>query len=129
MRIIGHGIDAIEVARIAEMLRKHDDRFLTRVYTEDEIGYAAKARRRAEHLAARFAAKEAALKAMGTGLARGIQWTEVEVTFLPSGRPTILLHGRALEVASGMEIDEWQLSLTHTRELAIASAIAVARDQ
>lgn len=124
MRIIGHGIDAVEVSRIAELLDKHDDRFLTRVYTEDEIAYAAKAKRRNEHLAARFAAKEAAMKALGTGWSQGIQWTDVEVTFQPSGQPTITLHAKAEEVAKEMGVANWWLSLTHTDSLAIASAIA-----
>jgi holo-[acyl-carrier protein] synthase len=124
MRILGHGIDAVEVSRIAEMLARHDDRFLTRVYTPNEIAYASKAKRRDEHLAARFAAKEATLKALGTGWANGIEWTEIEVVLLPSGQPTIVLRGKAREVALGQGITAWSVSLTHTSEMAFASVIA-----
>jgi len=126
MRIVGHGIDLVENARIAAVLADHEERFLERVFTPAEQAYRADSRRRIEHLAARFAAKEAAMKAMGTGLASGITWTEVEVQSGPTGAPTLRLHGRAAEVAAGLGITTWHLSLSHTDTHAMASVIACA---
>jgi holo-[acyl-carrier protein] synthase len=125
MRIIGHGIDMTPTQRIARMVAEHGDHFLTRVFSERELTYAMGRKRRDEHLAARFAAKEAVLKALGTGWSGGIGWTDVEVTLQPSGAPGVQLHGRALEIATAMGITGWHLSLTHTEETAMASAIAV----
>lgn len=126
MRIVGHGIDLVEIARIAEVLGRHEERFLERVFTPSEQAYRADSRRRTEHLAARFAAKEAAMKALGTGLASGITWTDIEVAGGPSGSPVLRLHGRAAEVAAGLGITSWHLSLSHTDSHAIASVIACA---
>lgn len=126
MRIVGHGIDLVENARIAAVLADHEERFLERVFTLAEQAYRADSRRRTEHLAARFAAKEAAMKALGTGLASGITWTEVEVQSGPTGAPTLRLHGRAAEVAAGLGITTWHLSLSHTDTHAMASVIACA---
>jgi len=125
MRIIGHGIDLVEVARIAAVLNRHGDRFLTRVFTRAESDHSAGRRRRAEHLAGRFAAKEAALKALGTGLANGITWTELEVVPDAAGRPTLALSGEALKLAGSLGVTAWQLSMTHTGEYAAASVIAL----
>lgn len=124
MRILGHGIDIIEVDRIAHSLREHGDRFVDRVFTANERLYADKAKRRDEHLAARFAAKEAVMKALGTGWGHGIAWTDVEVVLLPSGQPSVSLAGRAAEIAHSLGITTWSLSLTHTKATAAASAIA-----
>ncbi len=124
MRVIGHGIDAIDVERIARSLADHGERFLERVYTPGERTYAESSKRRDEHLAARFAAKEAVMKALGTGWRAGIAWTDIEVVPLASGQPTIHLHGQAANLAAGLGIEEWSLSLTHTRAMAMASAIA-----
>jgi holo-[acyl-carrier protein] synthase len=124
MRIIGHGIDICEVARIGQLIAEHGDRFLERCFTERERSYAALSRRRDEHLAARFAAKESVLKALGTGWQNGIGWTDVEVVLLPSGQPTVSLSGRAAELAAELHITDWALSLSHTESHAIASAIA-----
>lgn len=124
MRIIGHGIDAVEIDRIARSLAEFGDRFLERVFTPAERAYAQQSKRRDEHLAARFAAKEAVFKALGTGWSGGIAWTDVEVCLEPSGRPFVKLYGRAAEIAYQQAIRAWSLSLTHTKTMAIASAIA-----
>lgn len=123
MPIVGHGIDLIEVARIAQMQERHGQRFLDRVFTPAEQAYAASSKRCVEHLAARFAAKEAALKAIGTGWRDGIAWTDVEVVVEPSGRPVLRLHHAAAEVAKELGITSWTISLTHTASHAIASVI------
>jgi len=124
MRIIGHGIDITEVARIGRMVAEHGEKFFERCFTERERTYAGERKRRDEHLAARFAAKEAVLKALGTGWSDGIGWTDVEVVLLPSGQPTVKLSGRAAEVAATQGVTAWTLSLSHTESHAIASAIA-----
>ncbi len=121
-----HGIDAIEVARIARSLDQHGERFLARVYTAGERAYAEPRARRVEHYAARFAAKEAVLKAIGTGWRDGIAWTDVEVVHDPAGKPEVKLHGEAARVAASLGIVRWVLSLTHTKEMAFASAIGYA---
>ncbi len=122
---IAHGIDLVEVARIAQIRTRHSDRFLTRVFTDAERAYALDTRRADERLAARFAAKEAVMKALGTGLADGIRWTDVEVVRDDAGRPGVALHGRAAEIARARGISGWLLSLSHTREMAMASVIAL----
>lgn len=125
MRTLAHGIDMVEVARIRAMLERHDQRFLERVFTKDEAAYAADHQRRPEHLAARFAAKEAALKALGTGWSSGVAWTEVEVCREPSGKPTLRLTGRAAVIAAEQGITQWLISITHTEQHAMASVIAL----
>ena len=124
MRIIGHGIDIVETARIANLIEQHPRRFLDRCFTDAERAYAEGRRRRVEHLAARFAAKEAVFKALGTGLTAGIRWTDAEVVRQPAGQPILALHGQASEIASRQGIEQWCLSLSHTSEHAIASVIA-----
>ncbi len=123
MRIIGHGIDAVAVARIARLIDEHGPRFLDRCFTPAEQAYADDSRRRVEHLAARFAAKEAVLKALGTGLSGGIAWTEIGVVRNASGGPRVELTGAAARSAA--HVREWFLSISHTGGLAFASAIAV----
>ena len=125
MRIVGHGIDMVKIARIEEMLRDHSDRFLERCFTAREQESAKDRKRAAEHLAARFAAKEAFLKALGTGLTEGITWTEIEVVSRPSGQPTLILSGKALGAARARRITATFLSLSHTEDAAVASVIAV----
>ncbi|NRA58539.1 MAG: holo-ACP synthase [Phycisphaerales bacterium] len=122
--ILGHGVDLVEVGRVARSIDRHGDRFLERVFTEAEREYAGDGRRRDEHLAARFAAKEAVFKALGTGWAQGAGWTDIEVVRNASGRPSVVLHDRASELAARMGVKWWHLSLTHTGELAMASVIA-----
>jgi holo-[acyl-carrier protein] synthase len=126
MPIHGHGIDLVDVARIAAMIERHGETALARCFTAAERDYCDRqSRRRMEHYAARFAAKEAVLKALGTGWAKGIGWTDVEVRRDPAGRPTVQLHGRAAAIAAEQGIAAWQLSLSHTATQAIASAIAI----
>lgn len=125
MRIIGHGIDIVETARIAEMVQRYGHRFTKRCFTASEIEYAQDKRRQAEHLAGRFAAKEAILKALGTGWRDGIAWTDAEIVRQPSGRPTVALHGQCRKVAEDMGIDQWWVSISHITTHATASAIAV----
>jgi len=125
VRIIGHGIDLVEVERIESMLAEHKDRMLERLFTPGERGECCTDGdvRRAMRLAARFAAKEAALKALGKGLADGITWHDVSVENEPGGAPRLLISGRAQEVAAGLGVTGSALSLSHTRAHAIASVI------
>ena len=126
MQIIGHGVDLVQTARIQHMVDEHGERFLRRCFTEDERAYAdANLKRRMEHLAGRFAAKEAILKVLGTGWSGGIAWTDAEVVREPSGRPTVRLHGRCAEVAAALGIDQWWVSISHIETHAVASAIGV----
>lgn len=119
------GTDLIEISRIRHSLERFGDRFLHRVYTPAEIRYCqAKRTGMAESLAARFAAKEAGAKALGTGISRGVIWTEIEVRNLPGGRPTLLFHGRAAARAADLGITAVALSLTHSRDLAMAVVAA-----
>lgn len=125
MRIIRHGVDLVEVRRIAEMLERHGERFSTRVFTDDEQAYAESGpRRRAERYAVRFACKEAVLKALGTGWKDGIAWRDIGVVREPSGAPRVRLTGRVAEIAAGLGLIEWQVSLSHTEAYAVASVIA-----
>jgi holo-[acyl-carrier protein] synthase len=126
--MIAHGIDIVEVARISGMLQEHGERLLARLFTPAEQAYAEQSRRRDEHLAARFAAKEAVLKALGTGWRSGIGWTDVEVVLLPSGQPTVRLHGEAAAKAAEQGVTQWSLSLSHTDTHAVASAIGIIPD-
>lgn len=123
MSPLAHGIDLVSVARIRSMVEEHGERFLGRVFTPHELECAGDGPRRDEHLAARFAAKEAVLKALGTGWAAGIGWTDVEVRREDSGRPGIVLSGHAARVAEGQGLRHWAVSLSHTEGLAIASVI------
>src|SRR5690348_10473780 len=121
--IVGTGIDLTEVPRIAASIERFGDRFLRRVFTEAEIRYCDSKANRAERYAARFAAKEAALKAIGTGWRRGVSWTDVEVRREPGGRPTLAFHGKAAEFAETLGVKHVALSLTHTKEHAMAQVI------
>lgn len=124
MALVGHGVDLVEVARIARMLDEHGERFLARCFTQAEADYAASSARRVEHLAARFAAKEAVLKALGTGLVAGVSWTDIEVVRDDAGKPVLALTGQAARLAERLGARRWHLSLSHTSTHAIASAIA-----
>lgn len=125
MTLLGHGIDLTQTARIAQMIERHGDRFLQRVFTDAERAYCdASAKRRAEHYAARFAAKEAALKAIGTGWRNGIAWTDVEVLRAPSGAPSLKCWGKVAEIADEMGVTAWSVSISHTDAHAVASVIA-----
>ncbi len=121
--IVGTGIDIAEVPRIAQSIARFGDRFLRRVFTEGEIRYCESKANRAERYAARFAAKEAAMKAIGTGWNHGVAWRDVEVSRMPGGRPTMQFHGKAAEFAAKLGVVRVSLSLTHTKEYAIAQVI------
>jgi len=125
MRIIGIGTDITEIDRVAALAVKHQRSFLERVYTPAELAYCGTGKKSGERLAARWAAKEAVLKALGTGWIEGISWTDVEVCTLNSGQPTIRLSGGALKTARGLGVSEVQISLSHCREYAVAYAAAV----
>ena len=121
--IVGTGIDIAEVPRIAESIRRFGNRFLRRIFTEGEIRYCESKANRVERYAARFAAKEASMKALGTGWSRGVRWRDIEVTRQPGGRPTVTFHNTAAEFASRLGTRNVALSLTHTGELAMAQVI------
>jgi holo-[acyl-carrier protein] synthase len=125
VNVVAHGIDLVEIERVAELLARHPDRAAERLFTQGERDYAHGKKNAHQHLAARFAAKEAVLKALGCGWSQGIAWTDVEVTRAPSGAPGVKLHNRAAEIAAERGITDWCLSLTHTKSLAQASAIAL----
>ena len=118
------GVDTIEIARVQAAIDRHGDRFLARVYTEGEL---ADCRGRVESLAARFAAKEAVAKALGTGLWRqGVGWTDIEVRRQPeSGAPVLYLHDAAGALAAELGLHEWSISLSHDRMNAIAFVVAM----
>ncbi len=121
--IVGTGIDIAEVDRIAESITRFGDRFLHRIYTEGEILYCDSKANRFERYAARFAAKEAAMKALGTGWNHGVRWRDIEVTRQPGGRPTLVFHGKAAEFAADLGATNIALSLTHTVAQAMAQVI------
>ncbi|MCC6859033.1 MAG: holo-[acyl-carrier-protein] synthase [Bryobacterales bacterium] len=121
--ILGAGVDLAEVDRIRCAVSRFGERFLRRIYTPLEIAYVERKANRFERYAARFAAKEAGMKAMGTGWRRGVTWQDFEVANLPSGRPTLRLRGRAAEIAAGMGVKAISLSLTHTSGLGMAHVI------
>jgi holo-[acyl-carrier protein] synthase len=121
--IVGTGIDIAEVPRIRQSIERFGDRFLQRVFTAEEIRYCDSKANRFERYAARFAAKEATMKALGTGWNHGIRWRDCEVVRLPGGRPTIAFHGKAAEFAAKLGMKNAALSITHTTEQAIAQVI------
>lgn len=125
--ILGTGIDLAEVARIREAVDKYGRRFLERVFTPSEIAYVERKANRYERYAARFAAKEAGMKALGTGWRRGVRWQDFEVRNQPSGRPALLLHGVAAEYARQLGVERIHLSLTHTETMAQAFVILEGR--
>ena len=121
--VIGVGTDVIEIARIAHSIDRFGDRFLARVFTPREIAYCQRKKNAAESFAARFAAKEAGAKALGTGISRGVGWLELEVAREPGGRPTLQLSGRAAERARSLGVAHISLSLTHSRDVALAVVV------
>ena len=125
MDIIGTGLDATEIARIAAAIERYGDRFVKRIFTEGEIAYCRRRRDFASSFAARFAAKEAAMKALGTGHSRGVFWRGIEVFRHPGGPPQIRFHGGAAARAASMGATGSLLTLTHSRELAIAHVLLV----
>lgn len=124
MAVLGIGIDLVEVERIRQLLEKHGDRFCARTFTQREIDYCESCGNPAMHFAARFAAKEAVAKALGTGLwAKGVDWKDIEVIRQPDGRPEIVLTGGAKTQINALGGNSAVISLTHTAELASAYAL------
>ena len=121
--IVGMGIDIAEVGRIAQSIDRFGSRFLERIFTEGEIRYCDSKANRFERYAARFAAKEAAMKALGTGWNHGVRWRDCEVVRMPGGRPTIQFHGKAREFALKLGTTNTALSISHTADQAIAHVI------
>jgi holo-[acyl-carrier protein] synthase len=121
--IVGSGIDIAEVPRIRHAIERFGDRFLRRIFSEGEIRYCESKANRVERYAARFAAKEAAMKALGTGWNHGVRWRDCEVVRMPGGRPAMTFHGRAAEFAAKLGTKNTALSLSHTAEQAIAQVI------
>ncbi len=122
--VIGLGTDLIEIARIERSYARYGEAFLRRVYTPGEVAYCMAKKNFAESLAARFAAKEAGAKALGTGISRGVNWREFEVRRPPGQRPELHLSGRALQIADRLGIRRVSLTLSHSRLLSIAVVVA-----
>jgi len=127
MEIVAHGIDLVDFPRIEEMVKRHGERFLDRVFTAAEQAYANANRNKMEKLAGRFAAKEAVLKLLGTGWRGKIAWTDIEVTNNPAGQPKVTLTGEVKKIADKLGIKSISVSITHTANFAIASAVALTK--
>jgi len=125
MNITAHGVDIVNCARIRKSVKTHGRAFLERVFTELELEYCLGKKREIEHLAGRFAAKEAVLKVLGTGWRDGIAWTDIEVRNLPSGEPRVTLRGRCRELADQQGLCRILISISHTTTHAMASAIGL----
>lgn len=121
--IVGMGIDIAEVERVKAAIERHGEAFLRRIYTVREKEYCEKFKNKYERYAGRFAAKEATMKALGTGWSRGVRWVDVEVVRQSGGRPTIFLQGEAAKVASALGVERVALSITHTSAQAFAQVI------
>src|SRR5919106_1121171 len=122
MNILGIGLDATDIPRVAELLDRYGERFLRRVFTDGEIAYCRRRRNPAPHLAGRFAAKEAAMKALGTGHSRGVLWRDIEVV-RTGGPPRLQLHGGAARHADGMHVSRSLVTITHSETLAFAQVL------
>ena len=121
--IVGTGVDLAEVARIKASIERFGLKFIDRIYTPAEIAYVERKANKYERYAARFAAKEAGMKALGTGWSRGVTWRDFEVANLPSGKPTLRFHGAAAQFADRLGVKNVALSITHTSELGMAHVI------
>ena len=126
--VVGIGTDIVECLRIAQMIERHGELFITRVYTPHEIQYCQSRKQATQHFAGRWAAKEAILKALGTGWRRGISWRDVEVRNEPGGRPTVAFRGGARDVVEKMQITEMLISISHCRSHATAYALALGKE-
>lgn len=123
--IFGLGTDIVEIVRIGEMIERHGELFLQRVYTEDEIKYCQRHKEALQHYAGRWAAKEAVMKTLGTGFTKGVGWKDIQVCNTKSGRPIIELSGGAAQVAKNVGIDNVLITISHCRAYATATAIAM----
>jgi holo-[acyl-carrier protein] synthase len=121
--IVGMGVDIAEVDRVRAAIERRGEPFLRRIYTPAEAAYCDGFRNKYERYAGRFAAKEAAMKALGTGWRRGVRWTDIEVVREPSGRPTLELRGAAREIADALGVKRISISITHTVQQALAQVI------
>lgn len=128
MNIVGIGTDITEVLRIAKMIEQHGELFISRVFTPREISHCSSRRHATQNYAGRWAAKEAILKALGTGWRKGISWRDVEVVPQRTGPPVVELHAAAAEIAKRRGIDEVLISISHCRSHATAYCIAIGRD-
>ena len=126
--VVGTGVDIAETSRLEQALERHGERFAKRVFTPAEIAYCEKYKNRGERYAARFAAKEAAFKALGTGWGAGVRWLDVEVTHQSSGKPELVLTGRAEEVARALRISRVAVSISHSDRYVVAMVIAESDD-
>ncbi|HEX5471692.1 MAG TPA: holo-ACP synthase, partial [Lacipirellulaceae bacterium] len=124
MAILGTGIDIVECLRIAQMIERHGELFITRVYTDEEIEYCTVRKAATQHYAGRWAAKEAVLKALGTGWRRGIGWRDIEIRNNRKGAPTVLLRGGARDVMEQTGIRRLHVSISHCRSFAVAYVVA-----
>jgi holo-[acyl-carrier protein] synthase len=127
--IIGIGTDITECLRIAKMIERHGDLFINRVYTPHEINYCRRRKQVTEHFAGRWAAKEAVLKALGTGWRRGISWRDIEIVNEPGGRPSVRIHGGAKSVVEQLGITSVQITISHCHTHATAFAVATGSDK
>lgn len=125
MNIIGHGIDIVEISQIKELIERSGEQFEMRCFTATERNTLGSDANRVQYLAGRFAAKEAVLKALGTGWSQGISLLDIEIQRLPTGQPSVVLHAKCQEIAAELGITRWLLSISHTASYATASAIAV----
>jgi len=125
MRIVGHGVDIVRCDRIERLWKEHGDHFLKRTYTAAERDYCINSRVTVTRLSGRFAAKEAVLKVLGTGWRGELRWTDIETLADAQGKPEVTLHGATAALARELGIAEIQISISHTDEYAIASAIGV----
>ena len=129
LEIIAHGIDLVDFPRLEQMIERHGQRFIDRIFTAAEQAYAGRHRNTVEKYAGRFAAKEAILKLLGTGWRGKIAWTDIEVTNNEAGRPDVALSGEVKEIADRLKIRHISISITHTANFAIASAVALAQSK
>jgi holo-[acyl-carrier protein] synthase len=127
MPVIAVGTDIVEVVRIGQMIERHGEIFLNRVYTDDEIRYCQRRKEYTQHFAGRWAAKEAVMKTLGTGWSRGVGWRDIEICSNRNGAPSIVLRGGAREIAEQVGICDVLISISHCRSFATATAIAVGR--
>jgi len=125
MEIVAHGIDLVDCPRIEDMVKRHGQRFIDRIFTAAEQAYAESNKRPIEKLAGRFAAKEAILKLLGTGWRGKIAWTDIEITNNSAGQPEVALTGEVKKIADGLGVKHVSVSITHTANFAIASAVAL----
>ena len=129
MKIVAHGIDLVDFPRIEQMVEQHGCRFLDRVFTKAEQEYAQSNKNGMEKLAGRFAAKEAVLKLIGTGWRGKIAWTDIEIVNNPAGQPEVTITGEVEKIAGRLGIEHVSVSITHTANFAIASAVALSQPQ